>query len=100
MTSAGGNVTYLSRGENKLNYHRPLILRIFADFLFENCGFFNHRFPGIPKDNKIGYNNFFGKFYFTSGSLDRFDLQKIPGYARDILQAKLVSGTLWKVRIL
>ena len=40
------------------------------------------------------------KFYFTSGSLDQFGLQNIPRYARDILQAKLVSGTLCKKKLL
>ena len=56
MTSAGGNFTYFSHGKNKLNYH-PLILKIFADFSFENCGSFTR----YSKDDKTVYNNFFGK---------------------------------------
>ena len=63
---------------------------------------FYDRLLVIPKDDKIVYNNFFVKlkFNFTSGSLDQFGLQNIPRYARDILQAKLISGTICKVKIL
>ena len=48
MTSEGGNVTYLSHGEYKLNYH-PLNLKIFSDFLLENCGFFTTIFTWRSK---------------------------------------------------
>ena len=58
MTSSGGNVTYLSHGENKLNY-RPLNLNIFADEW--KIAIFFHRLFGIQKDDKIVYNNFLGK---------------------------------------
>ena len=35
MTSAGGNFTFLSRGEDKLNYN-PHFLKIFAEFSLAN----------------------------------------------------------------
>ena len=58
-------VTYLSHGEIKLNL-LPLNLNIFAVFPLESCGFFTIVYFGIPKDDKIVYNNFFEKlnFYF------------------------------------
>ena len=62
VTSAGGNFTHLSHmhGKIKLNHH-PLNINIFVDFSLKICGFFYKRLIGIPKDNKIVYNNFFGK---------------------------------------
>ena len=51
MTSAAGNVTYLSHGENKLNHH-PLNPKMFADFSCKIADFHN-RLLDIPKDDKI-----------------------------------------------
>ena len=54
MMSAVGNVTYLSHGEIKLDYHCSRWIYIFSRIFY-------HRLLGIPKDYKIVYNNFFGK---------------------------------------
>ena len=43
------------------------------------------------KDDKL-------KIYLTKGYLDQFRQQNIPPYALDVLLAKLVLGTLVKVK--
>ena len=67
MTSAGGNLTYLSHGENKLNYHR-LNPNIFANFSSENCRCFTIVY--LLKTMKLCTTTFGKlKIYFTSGTL-------------------------------
>ena len=79
MTSAGGNVTYLSHGENKLNYH-PLNLYIFADFSLENCGFFSIVYLVFQKTIKLCTTPFWenSNLYFTSGTLCKVKILTFP----------------------
>ena len=71
MTSAGGNVTLLSQGKIKLNYH-PLNLNIIADYSLESCGFFTIIYLAFQKTIKLCITTTFSgnlNFYFTSGIL-------------------------------
>ena len=61
MTSVGGNLTYVSNGENNLHCY-PLNVR-FARFFFNlKVTYFLPTFT--PKDDKIMNNSFFGKLNF------------------------------------
>ena len=77
-----------------MQQNTPAESKYFRGFFHWKLRIFYLCLLGIPKDDEIVYNNFFEKLK-TSGSH-----QNIPHYARDILHAKLVSGTLCKVKIL
>ena len=77
MTSAGGIVTYLSRGENKLNYH-PLNLNILADFSLENCGFLTIAYLVFQKTIKLCATTFWGNFTSTRVPLTKLACKNFP----------------------